>query len=69
MKNGVIMVTVAHRGAESISPENTEVAFNPIECISYRTDVQLTKTASAVVHDYKLKRYNKKANCSESIHF
>ena len=60
------MVTVfAHRGAESISPENTKAAFkSAIECgaSAIELDVQLTKDGvPVVVHDYKLKRYNKKA--------
>lgn len=60
------MVTVfAHRGAESISPENTKAAFkSAIECgaSAIELDVQLTKDrVPVVVHDYKLKRYNKKA--------
>ncbi|MGO1923612.1 MAG: glycerophosphodiester phosphodiesterase [Jeotgalicoccus sp.] len=60
------MVTVfAHRGAESITPENTEIAFNTALDYGARAielDVQLTKdSVPVVVHDFKLKRYNKDA--------
>lgn len=60
------MVTVfAHRGAESIAPENTKTAFKTaLDCgaAAIELDVQLTKDkVPVVVHDYKLKRYNKKA--------
>lgn len=60
------MVTVfAHRGAESVAPENTEIAFNTALDYGARAielDVQLTKDrVPVVVHDFKLKRYNKDA--------
>lgn len=60
------MVTVfAHRGAESVAPENTEIAFRTALEYGARAielDVQLTKDeVPVVVHDYKLKRYNKNA--------
>ncbi len=60
------MITVfAHRGAESVAPENTEIAFKTALEFGARAielDVQLTKDrVPVVVHDYKLKRYNKDA--------
>lgn len=60
------MITVfAHRGAESVAPENTEIAFKTALEYGARAielDVQLTKDkVPVVVHDYKLKRYNKNA--------
>lgn len=60
------MITVfAHRGAESVTPENTEIAFNTALDYGARAielDVQLTKDGvPVVVHDFKLKRYNKDA--------
>lgn len=60
------MVTVfAHRGAESIAPENTPAAFKT--ALDYgakaiELDVQLTKdNVPVVVHDFVLSRYNKNA--------
>lgn len=60
------MVTVfAHRGAESLAPENTKIAFaTALEhgARAIELDVQLTKdSVPVVVHDFKLKRYNKDA--------
>lgn len=60
------MLTVfAHRGAESITPENTEIAFNTALAYGARAielDVQLSKDGvPVVVHDFKLTRYNKDA--------
>lgn len=60
------MVTVfAHRGAESIAPENTKIAFETAlnhGAKAIELDVQLTKdNVPVVVHDFVLKRYNKNA--------
>lgn len=60
------MVTVfAHRGAESIAPENTLAAFNTAlnhGAKAVELDVQLTKdNVPVVVHDFVLSRYNKDA--------
>ncbi|MEK4554684.1 glycerophosphodiester phosphodiesterase [Jeotgalicoccus sp. FSL K6-3177] len=60
-----MVIVFAHRGAESIAPENTEAAFRTAVEHGARAielDVQLTKDeVPVVVHDYKLKRYNKDA--------
>ncbi|CDZ99259.1 Glycerophosphoryl diester phosphodiesterase [Jeotgalicoccus saudimassiliensis] len=60
-----MVLVFAHRGAESIAPENTEAAFKTAlehGARAIELDVQLTKDdVPVVVHDYKLKRYNKDA--------